>query len=115
MKHAARFPFLELTLAMIAFAIPSFSQNRQLKHPTPAPANKKRIAPDIGNRNCTSARKLDNPVNDANGVCFEIRKLGFEVISGTDLDRWRTTERVREFGDRLSATLLFLTQATACM
>lgn len=64
----------------------------------------KRIALVIGNGNYTSARKLANPVNDANDMTIVLEQLGFEVISGTDLSRREMVSKVREFGDRLRIT-----------
>lgn len=64
----------------------------------------KRLALIIGNGNYVNARKLVNPPNDAADMTATLTELGFEVISGTNLNLKQMTEKVREFGDKLRAS-----------
>lgn len=61
----------------------------------------KRTALVIGNGDYLTARKLPNPVNDASDMTAALTDLGFEVISGSNLDLKQMREKVREFGDKL--------------
>lgn len=76
-------------------------QNRNL---TRDESGQKRLALIIGNGNYTNARKLVNPPNDANDMAATLQELGFEVISGTNLNLKQMTEKVREFGDKLKTS-----------
>ncbi|MGH6944311.1 MAG: caspase family protein, partial [Geminicoccaceae bacterium] len=67
-----------------------------------AHAEGRRIALVIGNGNYLHAPKLDNPVNDANGVAAALEGLGFEVQKGIDLDISGFRKIVRSFAERLS-------------
>ena len=53
---------------------------------SPAWAEKK-VALVIGNSNYKHATPLPNPTNDARAMSRMLEKIGFEVVSGTDLDR----------------------------
>jgi uncharacterized caspase-like protein len=57
----------------------------------------KRVALVIGNSAYRHARKLDNPRNDAADVGAALRKLGFQVIEGFDLDKAALEARIRVF------------------
>jgi uncharacterized caspase-like protein len=46
----------------------------------------KRVALVIGNGDYKSAPHLDNPANDARAIAETLKKLGFEVVDGYDLD-----------------------------
>jgi len=61
----------------------------------------KRIALVIGNGAYTKTNQLKNPVNDATDMAAALRELGFEVISGVDLDKRKMEDLIREFGNRL--------------
>jgi hypothetical protein len=76
---------------------------REIRQPS-ALEGKERLALVIGNGEYTSARKLANPVNDANDMAAALRGLGFEVISGVNLDLRQMQEKVRQFGDRLKVS-----------
>ena len=66
----------------------------------PAVAQKqKRVALVIGNNAYTHTTPLENPRNDALAMEKVLRRLGFEVILGTDLDRQRFFDKLDEFGD----------------
>lgn len=63
----------------------------------------KRTALIIGNGEYTNARKLANPANDASDMAKSLTELGFEVISGVNLNLKQMNDKVREFGDKLKA------------
>jgi hypothetical protein len=68
----------------------------------PAAAAEKRIALVIGNSAYQNTGELRNPRNDAADMAGALRRLGFEVLDGRDLDK-RSMERIiRQFGLRLS-------------
>jgi hypothetical protein len=62
---------------------------------------RKRTALVIGNADYTKARTLANPANDAADIAKSLTDLGFNVISGTNLDLKQMNDKVREFGDQL--------------
>ncbi len=61
----------------------------------------RRIALVVGNAAYTSAGALANPVNDANDIAAALKGLGFEVFSGTDLDKRSFDMKLREFSRAL--------------
>jgi hypothetical protein len=68
---------------------------------SPEASAEKRVALVIGNSGYKSAVELKNPRNDATDLDAALKRLGFEVIAGNDLDK-RTMERtIREFGQKL--------------
>ncbi len=79
-----------LALAMSALALASL----------PASASK-RVALVIGNSSYLHSPKLDNPDNDAADVAAAIRKLGFTVIEGRNLDKPAFERQVLEFARAL--------------
>ena len=69
-----------------------------------------RVALVIGNGRYRHATPLINPANDAADIATALRKLGFEVIEGIDLDKRGMEDKIREFGrklDRASLALFF--------
>ena len=57
-----------------------------------------RVALVIGNADYNeAAAKLRNPVNDATAVATLLRRLGFEVIEGTDLDEDNFYDKIEAF------------------
>src|SRR5215468_7874634 len=78
-------------LAGVAFAAAACS---------PACANT-RVALVIGNGAYQNATRLANPANDATDVAQMLRKLGFDVIDGRDLDQRAMVEKIRDFGRKL--------------
>jgi uncharacterized caspase-like protein len=62
-----------------------------------AAALQKRVALVVGNSAYRNTRRLDNPTNDATDVGAALRKLGFQVIEGLDLDKTELDARIREF------------------
>lgn len=63
----------------------------------------KRTALVIGNADYTVARKLANSSNDATDMANSLRGLGFDVVSGVNLNLKQMNDKVREFGDKLKA------------
>lgn len=61
------------------------------------PAFAKRVALVIGNSAYTSAVALPNPVNDAAAMTAKLQGLGFEVVSGYDLDLMGMRKTVAQF------------------
>jgi len=61
----------------------------------------KRVALVIGNSAYRHARKLENPRNDAADVSAALKKLGFQVIEGFDLDKAALDAKVRAFTEAL--------------
>jgi uncharacterized caspase-like protein len=64
-------------------------------------SDQKRLALVIGNSNYTSS-PLKNPANDAKVIADELKALGFEVMSYTNLEQKDMLVKIREFGDKLS-------------
>ena len=59
-----------------------------------------RVALVVGNADYDeAAAKLRNPVNDAAAVAAALRRMGFVVIEGTDLDRDGFFDKIIEFDD----------------
>jgi uncharacterized caspase-like protein len=63
----------------------------------------RRVALVIGNANYVFANTLRNPANDARAVGEELKKLGFEVVVGTDVDQQDFARKIDEFGRRLQS------------
>lgn len=61
----------------------------------------KRVALVIGNSAYKFAPTLANPINDASDMAEKLRGLGFEVVSGHDLDLSGVRHTVRDFVSRL--------------
>ena len=62
----------------------------------------KRIALVIGNSTYLNTPELKNPKNDAIDVAAALRRLGFEVFEGRDLDKRAMERLIRQFGVKLS-------------
>jgi len=61
----------------------------------------KRVALVVGNAAYRHADKLDNPVNDAQGMRDALKKLGFEVVYGEDLDLKGLGRAIGQFAGRV--------------
>jgi len=61
----------------------------------------KRVALVIGNTAYRHAPRLENPKNDATDISAVLRKLGFRVIEGFDLDKAGLERKIREFAAAL--------------
>jgi len=62
----------------------------------------KRVALVIGNSAYQNTPELKNPKNDGIDVAAALRRLGFEVFEGRDLDKRAMERLIRQFGVRLS-------------
>jgi uncharacterized caspase-like protein len=60
-----------------------------------------RVALVIGNGAYQSVARLPNPSNDAADVAQALRRIGFEVIEGRDLEKRAMEDKIREFGRKL--------------
>ncbi len=61
----------------------------------------KRVALVIGNATYQYASKLDNPRNDAADVSAALKRVGFQVTEGFDLDKAAFDRKVRDFAGAL--------------
>ena len=61
----------------------------------------KRVALVIGNSAYQHTPKLTNPKNDATDMAAALKKLGFQVIEGFDLDKAAFDRKVRDFAGAL--------------
>ena len=68
----------------------------------------KRVALVIGNSAYQHTAELRNPRNDAADMAASLKRLGFEVLEGKDLDKRGMERLIRQFGLRLSGADLAL-------
>jgi tetratricopeptide (TPR) repeat protein len=69
---------------------------------TSSPAQReRRVALVVGNSAYENVPVLANPRNDAADMAASLRKLGFDVIEGHDLDRREMENKIREFGRKI--------------
>ena len=85
-----RLQFLIVLLAVICIASPSFAQ--------------KRVALVIGNSKYTSLQSLANPGNDSQLMAQTLSKLGFDVVSASDVDFIGMRRAVKKFGRKLRSS-----------
>ena len=64
----------------------------------------KRVALVVGNSAYQHAGLLDNPKNDAIDVTGALKKHGFQVIGGFDLDKAGMDRKIREFAEAVPGT-----------
>jgi hypothetical protein len=76
-----------MVLALVSIAGPAYSERR--------------AALVIGNGAYTYSLKLANPVNDAGDMAQLLRRIGFDVVEGIDLDKRAMEAKILEFGRRL--------------
>jgi uncharacterized caspase-like protein len=62
----------------------------------------KRVALVIGNAAYQSTPALTNPRNDATDMAAALKKLGFQVVEGFDLDKSSFERKVRDFADTMA-------------
>jgi uncharacterized caspase-like protein len=67
-----------------------------------------RVALIVGNGAYQHSTRLPNPSNDATDIAAALRKIGFDVVEGRDLDKRGMEEKVREFGRKLDRAELAL-------
>ena len=83
----------------------------------PSGASRRRVALVIGNSAYKHATTLRNPGNDANDVAEILKKLGFDVLLGLDLDQQELRPHhraVRAHAGRCGCRAVLLCRATAC-
>ena len=68
------------------------------------PADAKRVALVIGNAAYKETSTLANPRNDAEDVAAALKRLGFDVLSGFDLDKRAMERLIREFDQKLQGS-----------
>jgi tetratricopeptide (TPR) repeat protein len=69
---------------------------------TSSPAQReRRVALVVGNGAYENAPALSNPRNDAVDIAATLRKLGFDVIDGHDLERREMEKKIREFSRKI--------------
>src|SRR5262249_48078083 len=68
----------------------------------PAANAEKRVALVIGNSAYQNAAELKNSRNDASDMAKALRRLGFDLLDGLDLDKRSMERTIREFGIKLS-------------
>ena len=71
---------------------------------TPAAHAQKRVALVIGNSAYQHTAKLTNPRNDATDMAAALKKHGFQVIEGFDLNKVEFERKVRDFSRELQGT-----------
>jgi hypothetical protein len=67
-----------------------------------------RVALVIGNGAYLNATKLTNPTNDAADVAQALRRIGFDVVEGRDLDKRGLEAKILEFGQKLDRATIAL-------
>jgi tetratricopeptide (TPR) repeat protein len=68
----------------------------------------RRVALAIGNSQYLFSNQLPNTANDAADIAAALRRLGFEVVEGKDLDRHGMDDAIRQFGRKLERADLAL-------
>jgi hypothetical protein len=71
-------------------------------------AGGRRVALVIGNGKYTQVPQLPNPPYDAADIAQALRKLGFDVIEGRDVEKKTMEDKIREFGRKLDGANLAL-------
>ena len=72
----------------------------------PSSAEPSRVALVIGNGAYRYANPLPNPPNDAADVAAALRRIGFDVVEGRDLDKRAMEAKIVEFGRKLDGANL---------
>jgi hypothetical protein len=83
---------LALLSVLLAFSLPT--QTRA----------EKRVALVIGNGSYGEGAELKNPRNDAALMATALKRLGFDVVEGHDLDKRSMERAIRQFGLKLAGT-----------
>lgn len=86
--------FIALMLFSIADAGPARAQRR--------------VALVIGNSAYVHTPRLENPKNDSGDVAAKLKRLGFEVIEGRDLQKAEMDRTIRAFAETLAGAKLAL-------
>ena len=67
-----------------------------------------RVALVIGNSAYANTVMLANPSNDANDIASALKRLGFDVVLGLDLDQNAMRDTIREFSGKLTGAKIGL-------
>lgn len=96
---------VSMMIALIyPFFAPSYAKAQTNRQLTQENSNsEKRVALVIGNGAYRKAKPLPNPTNDATDMAATLKSLGFEVFSGTNLDKRGMENLIREFGNKLAS------------
>ncbi len=98
-----KFCVLTLIFSILLSVLPLTAQtDRKLEREKPNAQIEKRIALIIGNGAYTKAKPLPNPSNDAADMTASLKTLGFEVLSGVNLDKRGMENLIRDFGNKLA-------------
>ena len=81
-------------LAWLVLTVPAFAD--------------KRVALVIGNSAYKSANELPNPKNDASDMGLALKRLGFEVLLGVNLDKAELDRKIRDFANALPGATVAL-------
>ena len=114
-KPSTIFSSIESQLALAGdMPVSTTAENTVMKEPAPVQAavvvsasvavnddNQKRTALVIGNANYNKA-PLRNPVNDALAISSQLKLMGFEVFTYTDVSQAEMKNAIRKFGDALN-------------
>jgi tetratricopeptide (TPR) repeat protein len=90
------------------WAVDKAKERLALLHAAAVPPHGRRVALAIGNSDYRYAPKLANPTNDESDFAQVLRRLGFDVVAGTNLDRHGMDDAIREFGRKLDGADLAL-------
>jgi tetratricopeptide (TPR) repeat protein len=103
-----RLAALDAAGASSAAAAPAAPPQPTIAAPVSTAVTGPRAALVIGNSDYRHAARLANPSNDASDIARTLRKLGFDVVEGRDLDKRGMEDKVREFGRKLDRANLAL-------
>jgi len=92
---------LSLAFLLAGSLLPTGSQIADADRQAPVATAKKRVALVIGNSAYRYTPKLENPRNDATDMGAALKKLGFEVLEGFDLDKAAFERKIRDFAAAL--------------
>jgi TPR repeat protein len=101
-KEAAAAPKLPEPVAPVASITPAILERVEPTPPVepkplPIPITEKRVALVIGNAAYPGGAALANPRNDAEDLGSALRKVGFDVVSGTDLTQRAFADTMAQF------------------
>lgn len=96
MKNTPRYSYVAQKCAVFLTLILSFVLIGNVANAS------KRVALVIGNSAYINTAPLVNPRNDAEDLTKMLISLGFDVVSGFDLDSRGMRDKVRDFGDKLT-------------
>ena len=91
---------LALTLVGLVFLHATPSSVREAER-APVAVAATRVALVVGNSGYRYTTRLENPKNDATDMSAALKKIGFRVVEGFDLDKARFDAKVREFAEAL--------------